>query len=811
MISNNLKLAFRNLRKQKGFAIINILGLSVGIASVLLIFRMVQFELGFNKNFRHYDRIVRVCTQEKGLEGQESFTRGVPIPAMSEIKNTITQFAATSRIKENWPTVLVPNPGGGAPLKKFNTEEGEIALFAEPAFLDIFDFGWLAGNQGNILKEPNTLVLSQKMAEKCFGSWQNAVGQTLLIDNEPMMVQGVITNAPPQCDFPINMLISYQTLISSPDKYEYRDDWGSTSSNDQIFALLNNPAQFQEANVAVEKVGKKQYVDESGGQSSYKGHLLQPLAGMHYDDRFGTFATHVISKSRLWVLSSIGLLILLMACFNFINLSTAQALRRSREVGVRKTLGGSHAALFGQFMSETAMIVGFSVLLGTLIAWLGLPLLERISEVPTDLPFLNQPVLWIFISALALVVTLLSGFYPALVLAGFNPIKALKNDLFNQASSGNGLRKGLVVMQFLIAQALIVGTIITLGQLDYLRNMDMGFRKELVYTFNMAGDSIAQSRMSGFKQRLLQIPGVESVSFSSDQPSSGSTWMTNFAVGRGTDYQRFNTTIKYGDADFLQTYGMKMVAGRWLEPSDTVKEYVVNETMVKKLGIANPEEILQKELRMGSGKWRKIVGVIQDFHAHSAHRELEPMTLSSNLERFYVTGVKIKPQNIKATTEAIQKVHDETFAEQVFDASFFDEQIADFYLDENRFSDTCKGFGAIAIFISCLGLLGLATHAAQRRTKEIGIRKVLGAGVSGITMLLAKDFLKLVLIAIVIASPLAYYLMDKWLQDFSYRINIQWWMFVLAGFVAILIAFLTVSLQSVKAALANPIKSLRSE
>lgn len=811
MLTSYLKIAFRNLKRKKGFSLINILGLSVGIAAVLLIFRMVQYELSFNKNFKNYDRIVRVCTHERGLDGQEGYTRGLPIPAMSVLKNTISQFAASTRIKEYWPIVLVPNPAGGAPLKKFNTVEGEIALFAESTFLDIFDFPWLAGDKQNALEAPNTIVLCQKLAEKCFGNWQNAIGQTLFIDNTPMMVRGVFENPPVQCDFPVSLLVSYQTLISDPKKYEYREDWGSTSSNDQFFALLHEADQLQEANAAVEKVGQKEYKEEGGGQNAYKGHLLQPLSELHYDDRFGTFATHIIAKSRLWVLSSIGILILLMACFNFINLSTAQALGRSKEVGVRKTLGGSQSALFNQFMTETALIVGFSVLLGTCLAWLGLPLLERISEVPTEWPFLQQPILWGFLLLLALLVTLLSGAYPALVLAGFNPVKALKNDLFTRQSSGVGLRKGLVVCQFLIAQALIVGTIITLGQLDYLRNMDMGFQKEPVYTFNLSGDSLSQSRLNGFKQRLLQLPGVEAVSFSSDQPASFSTWMSNFAIGRGTPDQRFNTSIKYCDADYQTTFGLKLVAGRWLEPSDTVREYLVNETLLKKSGISDPESVLNQELKVGGGRWRKIVGVVKDFHSHSAHRELEPMVLATNQKRFYTAGVKISPQNIKSTTGAIQRAHDETFVEQVFDATFFDEQIANFYIDENRFSDICKGFGAIAIFISCLGLLGLATHAAQRRTKEIGIRKVLGAGVSGITMLLAKDFLKLVLIAILIASPLAWYLMDKWLQDFVYRIDIQWWMFVLAGLAAILIAFLTVSFQSIKAALANPVKSLRSE
>jgi len=811
MFSNNLKLAFRNLRAQKGFAVLNILGLAVGIAAVLLIFRIVHYELSFNKNFQNYERIVRIVTKDVGLDGEESFTRGLPLPAMSAVKNTVPQLAATSRIKEYWPTVLVPNPTGGPALKKFSIAQYKISFFVEPDFFQIFDFKWLSGDKNTALKEPNTLVLTQTLAEMCFGKWENALGQTLLIENDPMTVQGVVADAPVNCDLPINLVLSYSTILSNKEKYEYREDWGSTSSNDQQFGLLADASQFQAANNLVTQVGQKEYSEEGRGSRSTRQHHLQVFSELHYDDRYGTSATHVISKSRLWVLSSIGFLVLLMACFNFINLSTAQALRRSKEVGVRKTLGGSRGNLFGQFMFETALVVLFSLVVGTFLAWAASPFLEQISEVPTELPFLSQPIVFAFLSVLGIAVTLLSGFYPALILAGFNPIRALKNDSSERSIGGSSVRKGLVVLQFMIAQALVVGTIITLGQLDYVRNMDLGFKKDLVYTFGVNGDSLSQSKLAGLKQRLQQIPGVESVAFGSDQPASGNTWANNFAFGRGTDDQKFSTTMKFCDADFQKTYGLQLLAGRWLEPSDTAKEYVVNETMLKKMGIKNPEEALGKEIRTGRNQWRKVVGVVKDFHAHSAHRTVEPLLMATSLKRMYSAGVKIAPQNISATTAAIQREFDNTYPEQVFDPAFFDESIAEFYIAENRFSATCKGFGLLAIFISCLGLLGLAAHAAQRRTKEIGVRKVLGASTLGITGLLTKDFLKLVIIAIVIASPIAYYLMQRWLADFAYRIDIQWWMFVTAALAAVSIAFLTVAFQSVRAALANPVKSLRSE
>jgi len=332
-----------------------------------------------------------------------------------------------------------------------------------------------------------------------------------------------------------------------------------------------------------------------------------------------------------------------------------------------------------------------------------------------------------------------------------------------------------------------------------------------VYIFHMNPDSLTHAKLNGFKQRLAQIPGVRSVAFGSDFPSSGSTWETNFSFGRGTVDQKYSTTIKFGDGDYLNTFDLHMVAGRWLEPSDTVKEYVVNETLLKKVGIANPMEALNQELRLGGGKYYKVVGVVKDFNAHSLHREVLPLVMSTNRKRIDSGGLQIEPANMNATVAAIQREYDQTFPEQVFYGRYYDEMIAEFYTDEARFSATCKGFGLLAIFISCLGLFGLAAHAAQRRTKEIGVRKVLGASVGSITGLLAKDFLSLVLVAIVCATPLAWYLMNAWLADFAYRIDVQWWLFALAGTGALAIAFLTVSYQSIKAALANPVKSLRSE
>lgn len=811
MLATYLKLALRNLSNNRLYSTINILGLAVGIAASLLIFRLVHYELSFNKHFKNYDRIVRVVTVTKSPEEGEGHTPGIPIPAMDAIQNTVTQFEQYARIKETWPTISVPDATGGGASRKFNTDnEHELGIFTEPSFFKIFDWQWLAGDPETALKEPNSIVLTQKMAEKCFDSWQEALGKTVLMDNALLLaVRGVVADAPDNSDFPFHLMVSYETLKKNKEFYSYHEDWGSTSSNDQVFGLLRDAGQLAAANTTLATVGQKEYKSESPHFS--KKHELQPLADKHYDDRFGNNGSHTVSKSRLWVLSLVGVLIVVMACFNFINLATALAARRSKEVGVRKSLGGSRGQLMRQFMGETTLLVLFSVALAAALAAALAPLLKHISEVPDALPFFSNPVIWAFLLALTLVVSLLSGFYPAMVLAGFNPIKALKSNTSPKSAGGGTLRKSLVVLQFVIAQGLIVGTLITVSQLDFIRKMDLGFQPDLVYTVNVSYDSSSAPRFETFKQQLLQLAGVESVGYGSDVPSSGNTWSSNFALGRGAQDALFNTSIKYCEPDYFKTYGLKMAAGRIPAPSDTMREAVVNRTLLRKLGIQDLNEVLGKELRLGGRRWMTIVGVVEDFNSHSLHQELEPITMTTRKELYYVAGIKIHPENMNATTTSIQKLFDRTFPEQVFDGQYFDESIAEFYRDENRFSLTCKGFAVLAIFISCLGLFGLASLIAVQKTKEIGIRKVLGASVGSVVGLLSRDFLILVLIAFALAAPLAWWGMNRWLEDFVYRVNIGWYLFAITGALAIVVALAAIGFQAVRAALANPVESLRSE
>ncbi|MDZ4682975.1 MAG: ABC transporter permease [Saprospiraceae bacterium] len=814
MIKNYFNLALRHLSKNRTYAAINILGLATGVAACLLIFRLVRYELSFNTFFKNQDRIARVVTNDKSETEGEGFTPGIPVPAMDEMQQTVTQFAQFARIHTTWPTLSIPDPSGSsnaAAGRKFSTDdERETGIFAEPAFFHIFDWQWLAGDPKSSLTEPNSVVMARTMAEKCFGTWQMAVGQTVLMDNAVLLkVSGVVEDSPENSDFQCPLIISYATLKSNADLYGFHPEWGSTSSNDQAFVLLNDAGQWDAAVAALAKVGQEAHYKNSRGK---RVHALQPLSDLHYDERYGSPAgTHVTRKNRLWVLSSIGLLVLVMACFNFVNLATAQAASRSREVGVRKSLGGSRGQLVAQFMGETGVIVTLAVAAGAALAAVCAPLLQYVSNVPNEQAFLSEPAAWSFLILTALVVSVGSGFYPALVLSGFEPVKALKNSITSRTVGGVSLRKVLVVGQFVIAQTLIIGTLVTISQVEFLQKMDLGFKPDLVYVIEgINSDSLNQSRFERFKNDLKALPAVKSSSFSSDVPSSGNNWASNFALG-STDDAPFNTFMKIVDADYFETYGLRLIAGKMIQPSDTARDIIVNEFMVKKLGYSNPEEVIGKKYRMGGGPLKPVVGVVADFTANSAREEMKPMAIFSRKEFYSTVGVKIAADNLPATTVEIQRLFESTFPEQVFNGQFLDERIAEFYRDEQRFSALCKGFAALAILISCLGLYGLATLSTVQRTKEIGIRKVLGASIGNVVGLLSKDFLLLVLLAALVAIPLAWYAMNAWLQDFVYRTALSWWLFAGTVGLSLVIAFVTVGVRTWSAARANPVRSLRSE
>jgi predicted permease len=810
MLKNHLKIALRTILRYRNYTILNVMGLSVGVAACLLLYVVYAYESGFDKFHSKYDRIYRIVRQMDYVNGQTDFTPGNPLPFFAALKVDIPQLGKVVPVwgtLEPQVTILGKDANNQSFDKKFY--EDSDGLLTVPEFFDLFDFPFLIGSK-DVLKDPNVIVLSQRRAEKYFGKWQEAVGQYVKINNKTVMkVGGIIADPPFNTDFPVDIVVSYESKRQQPLLFGFGgfESWGGTSSNDQLFVLLPENVTASSIDKLLVKFIDKHY--DSKKENAKITHFLSPLADQHYDKRFPNYSDHIIARSVLWTLVVIGALIIAMACINFINLATVQSARRSKEVGVRKVLGSGRSELMRQFLSETVLIVGFAVALGVVIAMLCMPLLGKISRVPADLPVIQNPEMWLFVISLALIVSFVAGFYPAVVMSGFKPIEAIKSKIANRSLGGVSLQKMLIIVQFGISQILVVGTIVTITQMKFISNLDLGFVKEGVYSVNL--DEAYKSRFETLRNELLQSPDISAVSFSSDVPSSDDNWSGNFAFGnRGKD-EDFHVFSKYADHHYFKTYGLEFVAGGPYQAGDSIGSCVLNETLLAKVGIKDPQEAIGKNISIGRGEWQPIVGVVKDFKANSARDAAKPIVILPMPQFYWMAGIKIQTRNVSKAVAEIEKVYGQVFPEVALQGKFFDQSIEEFYNQERQLSLLYQIFAGLSIFIACLGLFGLATFMAQQRMKEIGVRKVLGASVTSIVSLLSKDFLVLVCIAILLASPVAWYFMHKWLQDFEYKISISWWMFAISALMAILIAFTTVSFQSIKAALMNPVKSLKSD
>ncbi len=462
-----------------------------------------------------------------------------------------------------------------------------------------------------------------------------------------------------------------------------------------------------------------------------------------------------------------------------------------------------------QFLAETCVVVLVSTVAGVLLAWLSLPLMNALFDIPADASVYLQPDLGLALLGLLVVLTFLAGLYPALVLSSFSPLAVFRRQVGRGWLAGISLRQVLIVAQFATAIVLLIGMIVNLRQMQFLSRLNLGFVKEGVYTFGM--DTEYQQRYRAFRDELLRVPGVAAVSFSSDKPSSDNNWQGNFGFTDLSKDEDFQISLKMADGDYANTYGMTFLAGGAYLPTDTLMKFVVNETLLKKLGVRNPASVIGRKLRIGAQEPAPIVGVVRDFHTNSAREAIKPIVMLARPQYYWTGSVRLRSQNVTQTVAQLQKAYATIFPEVAFDGTFYDDSLKNYYRAEEQMGLLYRVFAGLTIFIACLGLFGLSAFMAEARTKEIGVRKVLGASVASIVSLLSTDFLKLVLIAIVIASPIAWFAMNRWLQDFAYKINIEWWVFALAGLLAVGIALLTVSFQSVKAALMNPVKSLRSE
>ena len=804
MIKNYFKTAFRNLKRNKSYALINLLGLTIGIAASLLIFLVIQFETSFD-NFhpqrKHIYRVGSIFNSQDGI----SYSSGISFPAGPALRLDFPPIRQVACIfKHNGNQVTIQNDGRH-PQKKFNNVD---IYFAEPEFFTMFKFPWLSGEAKTALTEPNSAVLTQEIADKYFGDWKSAIGKLITRNNkEVYRISGILKNVPHNTDFPLGIVVSYATLLNTNTK-RHLEDWVTTSSSASCFVVLPDELPVQKFNTDLMNFSKK----HKPAEYAKDAYIAQPLSDIHYDDRFGNFRDHTFSRSLIRALMLIGIFLIIIACVNFINLATAQAVNRSKEVGVRKVMGSNRRQLAFQFISETALITIVALFAAIGMAMLALPFLNQLLEVQMTMNFINNSVLILFLFAVGILVTVLSGLYPAIILSGFNPITALKSKITNKMVGGLSLRRALVVLQFGIAHILIIGTLIVVSQMNFISNASLGFEKAAIINVDMPEDSISKTKMEQLHNELQQNPAIKNISFSFASPSSNGSWQSDFKFNHSAKSSEISANIKWADVDYFKMYGLQFTAGRPYYPSDTVREFVVNETMIKKLGIANPADAIGKELNFWDGvKVGPIVGVIKDFNSYSLREPMAPVVMSTWKEVYQTINIKIKPGAEKATLAFVEEHWNKTFPEFVYQYKFLDETIAGFYKQENQLSQLYTIFAIVAIFISCLGLYGLVSFMAVQRTKEVGIRKVMGATTGHIVVLLSKEFSLLIIIAFVTAAPIAYYIMQKWLQDYSYRIELGVPVFLFAVVGSMVIAWITVGYRATKAAMANPVKSLRSE
>ncbi|SFD80887.1 ABC transporter permease [Spirosoma endophyticum] len=808
MLKSYFSTALRALKRNWNYTVINVVGLTFGLACCLMLFMAIRYELSYDRHHANADHTYRMITYYRDSDGDDRNT-GVTLPALAALRTDFPELKHQATMVYELFGGLVK--AGDNQSSKF-LEDGGVLAFVEPDYFRLFNYQWKEGNPQTAVKNPNTVVLSERMAHKYFGN-ADPVGKSIRVENKmDFVVTGVVQNPPATTNLPFEVLLSFASLKQFGANGGW-DEWKAVYSGAQIYLTLPPTIESAQMEKALVPFVHKYMRPEDAKHLQYE---LQPLTNIHFDARTGNSANRTVSKQMIWSMALIGMFILITACVNFINLATAQAIHRAKEVGVRKVLGSSRTQLVRQFLGETGLLTGLAVGLAFFVAYLSLPYVSELLDIKAATLVLFDPGVITFVVFLAVLTTVLAGSYPALVLSGYQPVLALRGRMRMAGNSQLTLRRSLIVFQFAISQMLIIGTIIAYSQMKYFRSADLGYDKDAILTVQIPERKPGQ--LEALKAKLTGLSNIRSMSYGLSIPSSDGNWWTSFTYNNDAKEADFGVVFRFADTSYVNTYGLKLIAGRMYQSADTTREVVVNESLVKKLGIRQPKQIIGKYLTLGGGGnvKKQIVGVVKDFNTFSLHQQTNPSILTTRRDAYHVLGIKLSTQqggtaSISRLIGEVETTWNATFPDFVFKYEFLDQTLANFYRSEERMYALFRLLAGIAIFIGCLGLYGVVAFMAESRTKEVGIRKVLGATTTHIVGLFSADFVKLVLIALLLASPIAWYVMNKWLSDFPYKIDIAWWMFALAGVLAVSIALLTVSIQSIKAALANPVKSLRSE
>ncbi|MFT3935012.1 MAG: ABC transporter permease [Chitinophagaceae bacterium] len=791
MLKNYFKIAFRNLWRHRAFSFINIMGLTVGLTAFFLIFMYVRFELSYDAFNTKADRIYRVVADLK--TPSETLHTGGPA------------WAVGPNVKDEFPEVesFVRVSGGSLLVRKGDIKfQEENMQFADSALFHVFDFKMLKGNPDKALTEPNSIVFTETAAKKYFGK-TDPVGQTLLLtgDATPSKVTGIIEDMPENSQIKADMLVSMSTRTL---KRSLDSQWGNYGNRTYILLKPQTSAKALQAKLPA--FLEKRNGDEMKKLQMFPTLLFEPLRDVYlYSTRDGSKTGN---SNNVYIFSIIAVFILVIACINFVNLTTARSAERAKEVGIRKVVGAARSQLARQFVGESILICMIAFILSVIAAGLLIHPFNQLSGKVISTGLLQHPLYLLILLLIAIGIGVLAGIYPALVLSSFQPVKVLKGR-FATGTKGTFLRKGLVVAQFTISIALIIGTIVVYSQMKYMRTQDLGFNKDQKLIIDTHGDPSKNT----LRQTIASLPNVISTSLTGSVPGGGNPGAYSQVENKKGDMQIANLDLYFMDFDYIPQYKIKMVAGRAFSKemlTDTTQAMILNETAVKLFGYSSPKDIIGRKFDQW-GRTGTIIGVTEDFHFRSLQEVIKPLSMRIEPDGCDLVSVNISGTNIPQTIASIERTWKTMIPNRPFNYFFLDEFFDKQYRSEIRFGKLFLNFALLAIFISCLGLLGLASYSTMQRTKEIGIRKVMGASVGGIVNLLSKDFLILVLISFLIAAPIAWISMHNWLKDFAYRIDLSWWVFILAGVLAVVIALATISVQAIKAALANPVKSLRTE
>jgi putative ABC transport system permease protein len=818
MIFKNIPFILRRFSRQKLTTSLHVVGLTLGITVCLLIGLFIKYELSFDAYHAKSNRIYRV-NQVWVDFGKKEFHYSTPFPLADQIRKDIPGLETVTKVHHPFQSVIEINP-----TKRFKQDH---VMMTDPEFLDVFDVKVLEGNAHEALRKPYQALLTETTAKKFFGN-EEALGKTFTYNDSFLITVGGIIK-----DFPGNTHLSASMLLSFSPNEKYlmtsTTHYGSVSGGSTFIVLPEGVKPGSGLRTSLQSIYDRLLNNQPWmGKDSHCEMELQPLSDVHFNSKYagGGEWVKAINSQWLWFFGSVGLAVLVLACINFINLSTAQALTRAKEVGVRKSIGAGRFQLITQFLSEALLLVLFSGIMGIIIAKISLPAINDLTGKQITFDLLHSPSLFIALLTGILLTALMAGIYPAWIITRFRPAATLKSGSVNTNPQSALLRKGLVVVQFSISVCLLIALLLIGRQMNYMRKKNLGFNKDNIVMVSLPpGNKMEKKEL--FSTALRNTPGIKGWSFSTSPPSGGENthWGTVMSVIGREDPNRQQVTLIMTDDKFCSLYGLQLKAGRFTNNADTntvseslpegqrFAKSIVNEKLVQALGLGSAQAALGKHFWIGMNGWTaEIVGVVANFNTGSLHEAIKPTLVTQFLPVCEKIGIKIASGvDIPATISRIGLNYAQVFPDGIFEFNFLDEQLNTLYKTEARLYDLFKIFSVLAMLISCLGLWGLITFAAQQRIKEIGIRKVLGASVPRIVSLLTKDFIILVGIAIAIAAPLAYWGIHKWLEDFAFRIHIGWMVFVIAGTAALLIAVITVGFQALRAAVANPVKSLRTE